>query len=112
KREDIRKWQAEASEKHKELVSPQNLGELGELAGTLSETLKIFYSDAGVDLSWRPPDDLQVALPLADVALLEQGYKGPVENKGHGLQRALIFTLLQHLAKALSVSIDSDGDGE
>lgn len=113
KREDIRQWQAEASEKYKELVSPENLGELGELAGNLTETLKIFYNDTGVDLAWRPPEDLQVALPLADVALLEQGYKGPVENKGHGLQRAFIFTLLQHLAKALSVSPDElEGDEE
>lgn len=104
KREDIRKWQAEASEKYKELVSPENLGELGELAGELSETLKIFYSDTSVNLAWRAPEDLQVALPLADVALLEQGYTGPIENKGHGLQRAFIFTLLQHLAKALSAA--------
>ena len=112
-REDIRKWQAEASEKYKELVSPENLGELGELAGELSDTLGIFYSDTSVDLTWRPPEDLQVALPLADVSLMEQGYTGPVENKGHGLQRAFIFTLLQHLAKALSVTQDkTEDDGD
>lgn len=108
KRDDIRKWQAEASEKYKELMSPENLGELGELAGTLTETLGIFYDDTGVDLVWRAPEELQVALPLADVALIEQGYKGPVENKGHGLQRAFIFTLLQHLAKALSSEPEQD----
>lgn len=111
KREDIRMWQAEASERYKELVSPENLGELGELAEELSDTLKIFYSDTGVDLAWRPPEDLQVALPLADVALMEQGYTGPVENKGHGLQRAFIFTLLQHLAKALS-TVPEEGPDE
>lgn len=112
KREDIRKWQKEASEKYQELVSPESLGELGELAGSLSETLKIFYDDTGVDLAWRPPEELQVSLPLADVSLIEQGYQGPVENKGHGLQRAFIFTLLQHLAKALSRSSEDKGDGE
>lgn len=112
KREDIRKWQEEASAKYKELLSPESLGELGDLASILSETLKIFYTDTGVDLAWKPPEELQVSLPFADVSLIEQGYKGPVENKGHGLQRAFIFTLLQHLAKALSASGDEVLDAE
>lgn len=104
KREDIKAWQLEASAKYKELLDPSNLGELDELAVSLSETLGMFYRDTSVSMNWRSPDDLQVNLPLADIMLREQGYTGPVENKGHGLQRAFIFTLLQHLAKALSSS--------
>lgn len=110
KRADILKWQAEASAAYKELVSPENLGELGELEGMLSSTLEVFYHDAGVRLGWKSPEDFLVNLPVADVSLIEQGYDGPVENKGHGLQRALIFTLLQHLAKALSSSSISDNE--
>jgi|TARA_R100000501_G_C2622900_1_gene116069 energy-coupling factor transporter ATP-binding protein EcfA2 len=106
KREDVRNWQAQASEQYAELVSPENLGELGELSGELSETLRVFYGDANVQLSWQPPGELSVSLPLADVSLVEQGYAGPVENKGHGLQRAFIFTLLQHLAKVLAVETE------
>jgi putative ATP-dependent endonuclease of OLD family len=103
KRADIVEWRAKAAQEYEELVSPENLGELGNLSDELSETLGIFYSDSRVDLNWKPPEELQVALPIAEVALTEQGYTGPIENKGHGLQRAFIFTLLQHLAKALSV---------
>lgn len=102
KRADIVQWRLKASEEYQELVKPENLGELGDLSNELSDTLAVFYSDSRVDLTWRPPDELQVALPVAEVALTEQGYTGPIENKGHGLQRAFIFTLLQHLAKALS----------
>lgn len=103
KRADIVAWRAKASQEYELLVSPENLGELGELSGELSDTLGIFYTDSRVDLAWKPPEELQVALPIAEVALTEQGYTGPIENKGHGLQRAFIFTLLQHLAKALSI---------
>ncbi|WP_109809300.1 ATP-dependent nuclease [Sphingosinithalassobacter portus] len=112
KREDIVAWQAEASKKYKELLDPQNLGELAELASELSETLNVFYGETNIDLNWRTPEDLQVALPFADVKLMEQGYVGPVENKGHGLQRAFIFTLLQHLAKALSLSVAEDVEND
>lgn len=110
RRKDIVEWRAKASQEYQELVSPENLGELGTLSDEISETLAVFYSDSRVDLNWRPPDELQVALPIADVALTEQGYTGPIENKGHGLQRAFIFTLLQHLAKALSAPREEAAD--
>lgn len=109
KRQDYKDWQERAANEYAELVSPENLGELGGLSSELTGTLKVFYGDADVALSWRDPEDFSVSLPLADVALTEQGYTGPVENKGHGLQRAFIFTLLQHLAKVLS---QSNGDEE
>lgn len=112
KREDFKEWQAATMEQYKELVSPENLGELGELSGILTSTLQNFYGDTEVDLAWRPPDEFRIALPAADVALTEQGYAGPVEGKGHGLQRAFIFTILQHLANAIrsQVTVDEDED--
>jgi putative ATP-dependent endonuclease of the OLD family len=101
KREDFKKWQEATTEQYKQLVSPENLGELGDLSEILTATLTKFYSDTGVDLAWQPPAEFQFALPAADVSLTEQGYTGPVEGKGHGLQRAFIFTILQHLADAI-----------
>lgn len=101
RREDFKTWQARATAEYKELVSPENLGELGGLGNALTTTLKDFYSDTEVDLAWQPPDDFSIALPAAAVSLTEQGYAGPVEGKGHGLQRAFIFTILQHLANAI-----------
>lgn len=110
KRADIQEWQEKAAGEYAALVDPENLGELGDLSVELSQTLQVFYDDANVSLDWREPEQFSVALPLADVSLTEQGYTGPVENKGHGLQRAFIFTLLQHLAKVLSTNADDDDD--
>lgn len=99
-REDIQAWRAKASAEYQELTSPENVGELDDLSGELTNTLSVYYEDTGVDLQWKPAEDLVVPLPTADVLLTEQGFTGPVQGKGHGLQRALIFTLLQHLARA------------
>jgi putative ATP-dependent endonuclease of OLD family len=116
KRAEFQAWQAKTMQEYQELVKPENIGELGELSGLLSGTLKKFYGDTDVDLAWRPPDEFRIALPAADVALTEQGYTGPVEGKGHGLQRAFIFTILQHLAHAVrlneEVSHDQNGEAE
>ena len=113
KRDDFRKWQSETIDEYKKLVSPENLGELGGLSDMLTSTLQTFYGDTEVELAWRPPDEFQVTLPAADVALTEQGYSGPVEGKGHGLQRAFIFTMLQHLANAIrSQPASEEAEGE
>jgi putative ATP-dependent endonuclease of the OLD family len=39
-------------------------------------------------------------MPKADIKLIEDGYSAAVSRTGHGLQRAFVFTMLQHLAVA------------
>jgi len=39
-------------------------------------------------------------MPEAEVKLLEDGYESAVQRTGHGLQRAFILTMLQHLIAA------------
>lgn len=110
KREDIKSWREKASAEYSELVDPKNLGELGGLAGDLTKTLNQFYNDTKVDLDWLKPDEFIVKLPSAAVTLTEQGYTGPVDGKGHGLQRAFIFTILQHLANAVQKESSEPAD--
>ena len=101
---EIRQWQERATAEYRELTSPERIGELRELSDGLSETLNLFYEGANVGLDWRAIDDLKVEMPTALVSLEEQGFVGPVDGKGHGLQRAFIFTILQHLAHATFVA--------
>ena len=102
KRQDIRDFQSRVSEEFRAITDPAQLPELGELAHELSETLRVFYNEAGVALEWRPVGDFNIPLPAADVFLDDDGFKGPVDRKGNGLQRAFVVTLLQHLARASS----------
>lgn len=99
-------------ERYKDLVSPENIGELDELSGLLTSTLTNFYGESEVELNWKEVEPLPLPLPSAETLLTEQGYKGPVEGKGHGLQRAFIFTILQHLALALHDTEQDSGEEE
>ncbi len=95
------------------LVSAENMPELGALAGTLTADLRGLYQDAEVSLSWREIGEMPVPLPMADVFLKDDGFGGPVDRQGHGLQRAFIFTLLQHLARtAVPDSKEVAAEGE
>lgn len=99
-RQDIQKLQQDMIKRYREIVSPENMPELGLLAENLTKDLKDLYAEAAVGLDWREAPDIPIPLPAADVTLSDDGFGGPVDRQGHGLQRAFIFTLLQHLARA------------
>jgi putative ATP-dependent endonuclease of OLD family len=89
---------AETKKKYEEIVNPKNLEGLSKLEEDLTRTLSEYVVDAKVKLDWLPTRDVQLELPKTDVTLYEDGYPSSVNRTGHGLQRAFILTMLQHLA--------------
>lgn len=98
-RQDIVQFKNEVTARYQELVAPERMPELGQLAVSLTADLKALYRDAEVGLTWREVSEFPVPLPIADVSLSDDGFGGPVDRQGHGLQRAFVLTLLQQLAK-------------
>ena len=96
-REDVQDFKQRTQSQYQEVMNPTNLTELGTLADDLSETLRSYVPDAKVRLQWSDLSDISIPLPQAEVKLLEDEYESRVERTGHGLQRAFIITMLQHL---------------
>lgn len=103
-KEVVKKLQKDTQDKYEEIMRPENLAELQGLAGQLSKTLQSFVPNAAVDLRWLPLDPIKIEMPKADVKLVEDRYATAVHRTGHGLQRAFVMTMLQHLAMAQSVT--------
>ncbi|WP_104017828.1 ATP-dependent nuclease [Roseovarius nitratireducens] len=108
-RPDVQAFKAQMTEAYQALVAAENMPELGTLAGALTADLRGLYQDAEVALTWREIGEMPVPLPMADVFLKDDGFGGPVDRQGHGLQRAFIFTLLQHLARTAVPVADDAG---
>ncbi len=98
-RKDIQEFQRSMTERYQQLVDPQNMPELRILANALTFDIRRLYDDAEVELAWRDVGELPMTLPMADVHLKHDGFGGPVDRQGHGLQRAFVFTILQYLAR-------------
>lgn len=96
----LKKLKDETQRQYLEIMDPSQLTELSDLGGNLTGTLRTFVPDASLDLRWLPLQELDFPLPKADVKLIEDGYPSAVGRTGHGLQRAFILTMLQHLALA------------
>jgi len=99
-KEALKKLKEETQKQFSAILDPAKLTELSELADRLTKTLRTFVPDSSVEMSWLPLQDLDFPLPKADVKLVEDDYPSAVSRTGHGLQRAFILTMLQHLALA------------
>lgn len=99
-KEEVIKLKDDTREQYRKIMDPKNLTELNDLSDIMTKTLKTFVPDARVDLQWKDFSDIDIPMPQADVRLIEDGYSSTVMRTGHGLQRAFILTILQHLALA------------
>ncbi len=111
-RKDVTDFRQRTLDQYKDIMNPQNLTELNDLAVNLSETLQSFVPDASVLLQWSELADISIPMPQAEVKLTEDEYESRVERTGHGLQRAFIITMLQHLdaVRNVGATIQEDSD--
>jgi len=72
--------------------------DLETLASDLNQVLKSFVGDARLSFDIIPPD-LKPSEPRIVPSVTEDNFEGELSRKGHGLQRAIIFTVLSHLAR-------------
>jgi hypothetical protein len=107
-REDIQEFKTEFEDKMRGLYSSENLTELPELGSSISQTLEKFAPGSQLNLGWDEIKPPQIPLPVAKATLVEDRFEGEITHKGHGLQRALIVTLLQHLAMTIPVEPPSE----
>ncbi len=109
RRKDVTSFREQTQAKYLEIMDPLKLPELADLQQQLSGTLEQYVPDASVALRWAGLDDISIPMPNAVVKLLEDGYESSVQRTGHGLQRAFILTMLQHLVAARQAERDDEG---
>ncbi len=98
-RKDIQDFRVEFETRAKQLYCSENLPELPTLGVAISQTLSTYAPGCRLNLNWNQNINVpDIQLPSPQVTLIEDNFEGGISHKGHGLQRALILTLLQHLA--------------
>lgn len=102
-RKDFVALKGDTQTRYREIMDPAKLTELSRLQTQLSDTLRYYAPEANVSMEWAKLVDIDFPLPKAEVKLHEDGYKSSVQRTGHGLQRAFILTMLQHLVAAKGV---------
>lgn len=107
-RDDIRAFKEKFESELRSLYNSENLKELPKLGESISETLSKFSPGAKLNLNWEDIKPPELSLPKAIPTLIDDDFEGDISRKGHGLQRALIITLLQQLALTTTIKNASE----
>ena len=101
-RDDLLQFKKDMQKKIAEKYGSENLGGLDKLSQRITKTLNRYAPGSSVELQWSEVQQPAIVLPSVLTNVFEDEYGGSVINKGHGLQRALILTVLEQLATTIS----------
>lgn len=79
---------------------------IAETEKQLNKLLNDFFAGCDLEIQFQTPT-LEILL-TAPKLYVDDGFRNAVENKGHGLQRAVIFTILRRYAEHMT----SSGEGK
>lgn len=82
-----------------ELTDPSTVPVLAEISSQLTNTLSNYYKDSGINATWDPITQIQPSFPSANIEVIDNGFANTIDGVGHGLQRAVILTVLQFMAE-------------
>ncbi len=82
--------------------------DLETLAADLNKTLGPFVQNAELSFKLVPPS-VQIPEPRVIPRVTEDSYMGELGRKGHGLQRAVLFTVLSHFARVRGALSAAEG---
>lgn len=111
-RPDVQQLKTEFSRRVRDIYDPARVAELGALSTAISGTLADFVPGAEFHLTFGDVKLPEIPTPAAIPTVTEDNFPGDITRKGHGLQRAVIFTLLQHLAILQRVESSSASTSE
>jgi len=109
-RDDLVEFREQITREILDRFSHENLGSLDELSGIISVNLDRYAPGSSFILEWNPPQVPQITLPSVSCTILEDGFDSDLSRKGHGLQRAVILTLLEQLTYQRAISANEDAE--
>lgn len=96
--DEFKKFKSQADETLRELTSPDNVPQLTKISERLTNILSRYYSGSALNATWEPVSELPISYPKSDISVMDNGFESPIENVGHGLQRAILLTVLEYMA--------------
>lgn len=108
-RQDFVQFKQEFEARARQLYGRENLPELAELGRLITTRLARYAPGAELGIAFAELQPPPLPLPDAVVTISEENFKVPVRYSGHGLQRALILTLLEQLSLTKRPQTDAAG---
>jgi putative ATP-dependent endonuclease of OLD family len=82
-----------------ELSDPASVPQLAGISERLTNAVSRYYSDTNLIADLNKANEINVTFPSPLITVVHRGLKVDVADVGHGLQRAIFFSLVQFLAE-------------
>lgn len=97
--QQFKEFTATVNQQLKEFTDPANVPALANISDALSTILKKYYANSDLIATWDPISEYPISFPSSEIAVKDHGFQSNVERVGHGLQRAIIITILEFLVR-------------
>ena len=94
----FKEFMAYANKTISKLTDPKEVPILAEISDGLTRVLSDFYKDSEIVATWDPVTSIQPSFPSANLDVKNNEYVTGIDGVGHGLQRAVILTVLRFMA--------------
>jgi len=101
---DYQAFMKEANERIAQLTDPNKVPVLAEISDRLTNILEGYYKDSGIIATWQPITQIPPSFPTAAIEVSDNDFVTSIDGVGHGLQRAVILTVLQFMAEHRATS--------
>lgn len=96
--EDYKNFIDNANKEIAQLTDPDNVPLLSEISGDLTEILQTYYKNSEINTTWQPVTSIQPTFPTSEIEVKDKEFTTSIDGVGHGLQRAIILTVLQYMS--------------
>lgn len=102
-RSDFIEFISQANARLAEITDPSMVPQLSGISDKLTATISKYYAETSLVADLNKADEISVNFPNPVISVLHRGLKVDVGFVGHGLQRAIFFSLVQFLAEEQSI---------
>lgn len=88
-----------ANKRIAELSDPSSVPQLAGISTRLTSAVSRYYADTNLVADLSKANEINVTFPNPLITVVHRGLKVDVAHVGHGLQRAIFFSLVQFLAE-------------
>lgn len=95
---EFKEFLENANKEISRITDPANAPLLAEFSGQLTGILSEYYKGSELITTWLPITSIQPSFPTANIDVKNNNFITGLSGVGHGLQRAIILTVLRFMA--------------
>ena len=97
-RQEVKEFVERTTGEFTEITNPDNFPQLSRISENLTATIQKYYRESRLLADWQQNEGIRVAYPQPAIKIEDGGFISGLQNVGHGLQRAALFSVIEFLS--------------